>query len=232
MRGVTACRELRVVDASSGGDSTHARNQGAASARGDLLAFGDADDEATPDGSRASPPPRPPPTWSAVRWTMSPERRRERVLDPARHSLGFRWRMASSRTHRDGNCAVWARLAGSCIGTRPTGSEPPTSSSPGEPISRATIAFAPGAVMRRGRPTVRALARKYFAYGGGGPLVYRHFRAAGMPRSYSRKPLRAWGWLLGAAGQPSAELSRTVDPDRREPVRAPRGERSTAVVYL
>ena len=43
-----------------------------------------------------------------------------------------------------------------------------------------------------------SLARQQYAYGRAGPLLYRRFRGAGMPRASLRETLGTLGWLAFA----------------------------------
>ena len=189
---------LRIVSASDRRGLNYARNVGAASARGNLLAFCDADDAATPrwleslaaaainadliGGSFAIEPLND----DAPAWISDDSRT---TLPTA---LGFRVSVPG------GNCAVWASIARELRWNE----EFKFGSSDVEFSWRAqsagyTLALAPEAVMRRRYPAgAGALARRYFSYGISVPLLYRHFRAAGMPRSDLGEALASWRWLI------------------------------------
>jgi hypothetical protein len=68
------------------------------------------------------------------------------------------------------------------------------------------IGEAPGAVMRQGyRDGLGELARQFFHYGLGGPLLYRRFREHGMRRPPLREVARDWMGLV--AGVPESVRS-------------------------
>jgi glycosyltransferase involved in cell wall biosynthesis len=189
---------LRIVDASIKRGLNYARNVGAAEAHGDLLTFCDADDAATPrwleslvtaaavadliGGSFAIEPLND----YAPKWISADS------VDALPSALGFRVYVPG------GNCAVWASVARELRWNE----EFTFGSSDVEFSWRAqsagyTLAMAPKAVMRRRYPAGGwALARKYFSYGISVPLLYRHFRSAGMPRSDLGEALDSWNWLL------------------------------------
>jgi glycosyltransferase involved in cell wall biosynthesis len=193
---------LRVVDASDVRGLNYARNRGAEAAEGDLLAFGDADDEAAPGwleslaAAAASADLVGGPLdddalndGSTAGWIP-----RERLTALPR-AYGFLPYVPG------GNCAVWTRLARELrwndayvVG----GSD--VEFSWRAQLAGARLGFARDAVMRRRYPSsLGELARKYFGYGLAGPLVYREFRTAGMPRSDAGEALREWAWLLRGA---------------------------------
>jgi GT2 family glycosyltransferase len=107
-----------------------------------------------------------------------------------------------------GNCAVWARLARELRWNESYvvgGSD--IEFSWRAQLLGARLGFAPGAVMQRRYPSsLPELTRKYFGYGLAGPLVYREFRTAGMPRSSLAEALRDWAWLV--RGVPRAAAGR------------------------
>jgi glycosyltransferase involved in cell wall biosynthesis len=198
--------QLRIVDASSRRGLNHARNIGVDAARGDLLAFCDADDAADPgwlaglvdaaagadivggvlDGQELNGP-------VARAW------RSQRFIDrPSEQFLPF---------VPGGNCAVWTSVARHLRWDE----EFVFGGSDMEFCWRAhqagyRIAEAPGAVMRQGyRHGLAELGRQFFAYGLGGPLLYRRFRAHGMRRPPLREVAADWAGL--AWGLPASVRS-------------------------
>jgi glycosyltransferase involved in cell wall biosynthesis len=189
---------LRIVTAHARRSLNHARNAGAAAARGDFLAFCDADDVVTE-------------TWLEA--LAAAAHRADIVggtfeLDSLNPPLYRAWR--PDRPPADvevehgflpfvsgGNCGVWTAVA------REVGWDEAYDygSSEAEFCWRAqlashTVGFAPEAVIRlRYRRSLRGLARQYRGYGCSAPSLYRSFRHVGMQRD-NREALRWWGWLL------------------------------------
>jgi glycosyltransferase involved in cell wall biosynthesis len=201
--------QLRVVDASEARGLNYARNRGAEAARGDLLAFADADDEATPEWleSLASAAAAADLVGGALdgdalnggmvaRSLPSDGKRRELPL-----AYGFLPYVPG------GNCAVWAPLARELRWNEEYafgGSD--VEFSWRAHLAGARLEFAPGAVMRRRHPsTVRELWSAYFGYGRAAPKVYREFRSVGMHRTPLGEVARDWWWLM--KGAPRAALS-------------------------
>jgi glycosyltransferase involved in cell wall biosynthesis len=203
--------ELRIVDASEARGLNYARNRGADAARGDLLAFADADDEAVPewleslasaaasadlvggplDGNALS-------NGIVARSTPRSGKRRELPM-----AYGFLPYVPG------GNCAVWTSLARRLRWNEAYafgGSD--VEFSWRAHLAGAQFAFAPDAVMRRSPPTtLRELGSKYFGYGRAAPRVYREFRSVGMTRPPLGEAARDWAWLV--KGAPRAALSET-----------------------
>jgi glycosyltransferase involved in cell wall biosynthesis len=190
---------LRVVDASSKAGLNYARNRGVAGSRGDLLAFGDADDEAAPRWLESLV------TAAAgadlVGGSLDDDALNEGVSEawvPRERLTDLPTAYGFLPYAPGGNCAVWAGLAAELRWNEAYvvgGSD--VEFSWRAQNAGARLGFAAGAVMRRRYPSsLGVLARKYFGYGLAGPLVYREFRAEGMPRSDAGEALRAWTWLL------------------------------------
>jgi glycosyltransferase involved in cell wall biosynthesis len=189
---------LRVVSATDRRSLNHARNVGARSARGDHLAFCDADDVVTPG-------------WLQALIAAAP--RADIVggpfeLDSLNSPLLRAWRPDQELTdlvveHRflpyvaGGNCAMATAVA------RELGWDEAFDHGSSETefcwraqLASYTVAFVPEAVVRlRYRRTVWALARQYHSYGRSAPPLYRRFRHHGMQRD-NRIALWWWRWLL------------------------------------
>jgi glycosyltransferase involved in cell wall biosynthesis len=191
--------ELRVVDASDRKGQAHARNVGAAAARGDFIAFCDADDVATPDWLEAMAEAAG--SSDVVAGTLD--------HDSLNEPLVRAWRSAQPREEspEDQVFLPWAESAN--LGVRASVFRELGGFNEGYPHSedvefswRAQLAsylfrFAPGAVVKyRHRSTLRQLVRQQYAYGVNSAKLYRDFRSRGMPRSPVNRALRVWGRVL------------------------------------
>jgi glycosyltransferase involved in cell wall biosynthesis len=190
---------VTIADARARRGINHARNAGAAAARGDLLAFCDADDVATPGWLEA--------IAEAARDAdlMGGRNEWETLNDPTVRA----WRFSAPMTGlmRDqgffeyaagGNLGVWrsvAREIGWDEGFTFGGSDQAFAWR--AQLAGYRLAFVPDAVMRlRFRTSLGALARQYYGYGRASPHLRRAFRHAGMPRPDNRTALGLWVHLL------------------------------------
>lgn len=190
---------LRVVDASARRGLNHACNVGAAAAPGNLLAFCDADDAATPRWLESVAAAAAGADLIGGSFDVETLNAPEARAWISGDSLTAR--PAACRFHvyvPDGNSAVWASVAQALRWDE----DFRFGSSDIEFSWRAhfagyALAFAPDAVMRRRYPARAGdVARQYFSYGVSLPLLYQHFRGAGMPRSDLGEALLAWRCLL------------------------------------
>jgi glycosyltransferase involved in cell wall biosynthesis len=190
---------LRIADARAKRGLNHARNTGAAVARGDFLAFCDADDVATPG-------------WLAA---MAKAARHADLIggrnewETLNEPMVIAWRPSLPMTGlmRDhgflpyaagGNLGTWAPVA------REIGwDERFTFGSSDQVFAwRAQLAgyrldFASDAVMQlRFRRSLAAMAQQYYRYGRSGPQLHRAFRDAGIPKPDNRGALRGWRTLV------------------------------------
>jgi glycosyltransferase involved in cell wall biosynthesis len=202
--------ELRVTDACARKGVNHARNVGAAAARGDFLVFCDADDAATPGWLRAM---------------VQPARTADLVGGYAEHYAVHHQRACSWRTPqpRDRLPEIMNYLpyaVGASLGVRSevlhslggfnedytTGGDDVEFSWRAQ-LASYTVAFAPDAVMRyRVRERVLSVARQGFGYGQGDAQLMRDFRAHGLPPVTATSAATSWYRLV-------RRLPEIVSPD-------------------
>jgi glycosyltransferase involved in cell wall biosynthesis len=189
---------VMIVDATARRGLNRARNAGAAAARGDFLAFCDADDVATPGWLEAMA------EGAAGADIVGGRLEWETLNDPVVRA----WRPQSPMTGLiadhgflryvpGGNMGVWTRVA------REIGWDERFrfgSSDHGfawnAQIAGYCLAYAPDALMRqRFRHTIWALARQQYRYGRSAPQLQRAFRGAGLEPPNNRAAMREWRWL-------------------------------------
>jgi glycosyltransferase involved in cell wall biosynthesis len=188
---------LVVVDARRRRGLNRARNAGAAAARGDFIAFCDADDMTAPGwlDALAEAAPHNDIVGGAVdRRELNDDLRRawqpsEPVTAPDT-SYGFLPSAAG------GNCGIWADVA------RAVGWDEAFSFGSSDidfgwraQLAGYRLGFAPDALTRvRFRTSLRATARQYFRYGVSEPRLYRRHRHNGMRRDPDAR--ETWTWLV------------------------------------
>ena len=191
---------VTIADATARRGLNHARNAGAAAAKGDFLAFCDADDVVTPGWLEAM-------ARSAIdadfvggrlEWETlnNPVVRAWRPQVPMTDLLvdldhGF------LRYAPGGNLGVWTRVA------REIGWDERFkfgSSDHGfawkAQLAGYRLAYAPDAlIQQRFRTTIWAMARQQYRYGRSGPQLQRAFRGVGLEEPDNGQALREWRWL-------------------------------------
>lgn len=175
---------VTVADARARPGLNRARNAGAAAARGELLAFCDADDVAAPGwlAGLAGAAPRADLIAGALDFDALNDPP-ARALCPWDPPTGLNEELGYLAYAPGGNCAVWTDTArrvrwdeGFAFGSSDV------EFSWRAQLAGASVAFAPEALMhQRLKPSLAALARQWYAYGKSDPLLYRRFRGRGMP---------------------------------------------------
>jgi glycosyltransferase involved in cell wall biosynthesis len=191
---------VTIVDASARRGLNRARNAGATAAKGDFLAFCDADDVATEGwlDAMAEAAADADVVGGRLEW--------ESLNDPVVRA----WRHQSPMTDLvvdvnhgflryapGGNMGVWTKVA------RQIGWDERFefgSSDHGfawnAQLAGYRLAYAPDALMQqRYRTTIWAMARQQYHYGRSTPQLQRAFRGAGLDRPSKRKAMRDWRWL-------------------------------------
>jgi glycosyltransferase involved in cell wall biosynthesis len=188
-----------IVDASARRGLSYAKNMGVGWARGDLLAFCDADDVVSPgwltalaEGAADADVVGGPFDYATLNDALLRAWRPEQDEDDL--SVGFGFLPYAP----GGNCAVWASVALELgWNERFTFGGDDQDFSWRAQLAGYRLAFASGAVVQlRFRRRLPELARQWYSYGKAGPLLFSAFRAAGMRRSDLRETLRIWRWLV------------------------------------
>jgi glycosyltransferase involved in cell wall biosynthesis len=191
---------LRVADASARAGLNHARNVGAAAARGDFFAFCDADDVVTPGWLEALAESAP--FADIVGGVADAKKLNGAAAIPSRYTGeklgGLRLQHDFLHSVSGGNCGMWASVAHG-LGWDETFAY---ASSDIEFCWRAglgayRLAVAPNALIHaRQRAGYRALARQWWLYGQSDAHLFSRFGAAGMPRASMTDVLGRWAWLV------------------------------------
>lgn len=228
---------LRVIDAGDRSGAAHARNAGAAAARGEVLVFCDADDvvedrwleelvAATDDAELAA-------------GSIDSRRLNDELLRRWRPPLPDRSLPISHGFlpyALGANLAVRAAAFQTLGGFRedyPVGEDVELTWR--AQLAGMQLAFVPGATVHyRYRSGLRALLRQYLAYGTIGPRLYRDFRTVGMPASRVRGAVGPWVRLLARLPFALLDVEARGDVLRRIAFRIGRvrGSLAARVVYL
>jgi glycosyltransferase involved in cell wall biosynthesis len=193
---------FRVADAGRHRSLNHAREVGAAAARGDFLAFCDADDVV--DAHWLAELAKAAEDADIVGGVREYERLNDplcRAWLPADGAEALPLKHGFLRSVSGGNCGMWTHVARD-VGWDETfmyGSSDIEFSWRAQLAGYRLVAAPQALLHQRHRSTLRGLARQWYRYGRSGPQLYGKFRSAGMTRPGAKHALATWGWLAGAA---------------------------------
>lgn len=189
---------LRLVDASRRRGINPARNEAARHARGELLAFCDADDIVQPGWLAAL-------SGAATRFHLIGGRIEEDSLNEAADAVAYRERLPSDRLPtalgflpfaHGANFAVWADVLADLGGfdERFRHGNDEVELSFRAQLRGYRLGYAPDAVTAyRHRPTARGLFAQFRSYGRSEPLLFATYGTRGMPRPGLGEVVRRWG---------------------------------------
>lgn len=189
----------RLVDTSSRRGASHARNEGARAATGDLLLFCDADDVVSPGWLQAMVEAARDADIVAGRLDCEQLNdahcRARNSAPPADGPLrGHDFLLFAS----GGNCAIWRDVFEALGGfdeNRLTCEDVDLSWR--AQLAGYRLGFASDALVhQRLKAGLRDAARQHFRWGQGYVQLFRDYRSKGMPRPGARRVVLAWGWIV------------------------------------
>jgi glycosyltransferase involved in cell wall biosynthesis len=187
---------LRIIDASGRRGINYTRNVGIANAKGDFIAFVDADDVASPGWLAALVEAAPAVDIVSGSLDELATHGQHEIPDSLEMKLDF------MPSFPGGNCGVWASIARELTFDeeyRFGGSD--IEYSWRAQLAGYRIGYTTDALVSVRRPTrLREVARQWYGYGSSEPLLYRRFRDLGMPRSRYDVARRQWGWIVRNIG--------------------------------